>query len=59
MILWKKGEVQIKAKFNGVIRPVAWSDLCRKNKQTKQFNLFTFNVQTAKHTLTEVLFSWR
>ena len=60
MILWKKGKVQIKTKFNGVIRPLAWSDLCRKNKQTnKAVNLFIFNVQTAKNTLMEVLFSCR
>ena len=36
MILWKKGKVQIKTKFNGVIRPLAWSDLCRKSKQTNK-----------------------
>ena len=36
MILWKKGKVQIKTKFNGVIRPLAWSDLCREKKQTNK-----------------------
>ena len=60
MILWKKGKVQIKTKFNGVIRPLSRSDLWKKNKQTnKAINLFIFNVQSAKNTLMEVLFSCR
>ena len=57
MILRKKGEVQIQAKFNGVICPLAWSDLCTKKQTNKAVNLFIFNVQTAKNTLMEVLFS--
>ena len=62
MILWKKSEVQIKTKFNGVIRPLARSNLWKKktNKQTnKAVNLFIFNTQTEKNTRMEVLFSCR
>lgn len=45
VVLWKKSEVQIKTKFDGVVRPLPRGDNCKNNNSKNQTKKIEF-VQT-------------
>ena len=45
VVLWKESEVQIKTKFDGVVRPLPRGDNCKNNNSKNQIKKIEF-VQT-------------
>lgn len=45
VVLWKESEVQIKTKFDGVVRPLPRGDNCKNKNSKNQINKIEF-VQT-------------
>ena len=42
VVLWKKSEVQIKTKFDGVVRPLPRGDNCKNNNSKNQIKKIEF-----------------
>lgn len=60
MVLWKESEVQIKTKFDGVVRPLPRGDNCKNNNSKNQIKKIEF-VQTKIFFISvkEIVLMWK